>query len=143
MDTTKNKNDLLTYDSCLEKESIFKGIEKTEDIIFNSNLVYTVSIVDQTYKNFSELKKSTRIENYFYSFGSCLPQGFKDRNNITTTICKENDYSLLNKLLLDLLTYTNDTQYDTFFLGNTKNDNEIFLKLIPLYILNIPFILFK
>ena len=155
LDTSYNKNDLLTYDKCLyESKSIFSSIEIPSNIPIIVNSSYIVTIVDQTKEKFNELKKTIRLEKYYYLFSMCFPQGSKKEKNYlnnTYYYCENEDYNKISKFILKYITNTKSTEYDSydsFYMKNKYDENEkknnitIICALIPFYIIVIPIVLY-
>ena len=155
LDTSKNKNDLLSYDKCLyESNSIFSSIEIPSNIPIIVNSSYIVTIIDQTKEKFNDIKKNITLEKYYYIFSMCFPQGSKNGINYlnnTYYYCEKEDYNAIAKFILNFLTNTNSSKYDlydSFYMKKEYDENEksnifdIICSLIPIYIIVIPIILY-
>ena len=98
IDSTKSKNDFLTYENCLngyENSNYSTEYLKKYHII----PIYVVAkLTDKT--NRSKVKNSTYYEKYNYMIGFCFPQG----SNKTTGehLCSNEDYGSLIKIFNSL-----------------------------------------
>ena len=135
-DSSKHRNDLGTYDQCMNKKYKY---DVNEDYNISTYIVFTLDRTNETNGSSSipmYKKNSTEFEQVFFIRGFCLPQS----NNDT---CKEDDYksfiTAINNDLDDLLGI-NITNIHTFMIrkGEEKYDKGEFfiylLKFIPFFI---------
>ena len=107
IDSTKSKNDFLTYENCLG------GLK---DNIYNSTTykikpIYIVGkIIDKV--NQSKLKNSIYYEKYNYMFGFCFPYGINVSTN--QSLCSSTDYGNLILVYNSLLHNVNLTNISVF-----------------------------
>ena len=98
-DSTKNKNDFLTYENCLEKDFDNSIIE---NLNFNFTLkpIYVLAMFDdnKAKRNLSDL---ILLEQYDYWLGYCLPLVIKNDSN-KTEICNQEDYGNLLRIFLEI-----------------------------------------
>ena len=138
----KAKNIFFSYDNCLTQDM---NITNNNINYLNTSLTYVISFIDGTKNNFSELKKSSRFEQYYYVLGSCFPQGYKTKNNITKDFfCEDDDFSEIIKIIFSNFNNMNFAKIESFQMMKTSTKIAIMqkmLELIPLFILIIPIIL--
>ena len=107
IDSTKSKNDFLTYENCLD------GLN---DSIYNSTTykikpIYIVGkIIDKV--NQSKLKNSIYYEKYNYMFSFCFPYGINVSTN--QSLCSSTDYGNLILVYNSLLHNVNLTNISVF-----------------------------
>ena len=151
IDTTKSSNDLLTYDNCLKKPPILPDldIDKPEEFGFVPSFV--VATMDNSVgENKKIFKNSTQLEDLYYVASVCLPQGIKSGKNSKKYLhCTDKEYELILGYAFNFLSDTSKTEIKVISIKKTQNvtDNISKLaiglgKLIPFYIILIPFILF-
>ena len=99
-DSTKSKNDFLTYENCLN------GFEKSNySTAFQIKPVYVVAkIIDRF--NQSKLKNSSYYDKYNYMISFCFPQGKNSETN--KSLCSNDDYA---KLIGIINSFTNNMVY--------------------------------
>ena len=97
LDSTKVKNDFLTYENCLYKTNL----PETEYLEFNITPAFIIGIVDDV-TNKNKFKDSSLKEKYNYLASLCLPYGTYFENNETKIMCSENDYNNFMKVVLSL-----------------------------------------
>ena len=100
-DSTKSKNDFLTYENCLN------GFEKSNySTAFQIKPVYVVAkIIDRF--NQSKLKNSSYYDKYNYMISFCFPQG-KNNSETDKDLCSNDDYA---KLIGIINSFTNNMVY--------------------------------
>ena len=100
LDTTKNKNDFLTYENCLEKKFDNTLLERS-DFNFTLKPIYILAMIDdnKTKNNFND---SIYIEQFDYWIGHCLPLPQKNDSNKTINICEQKDYSGISRIILEM-----------------------------------------
>ena len=153
LDTPKIRNDLLTFDSCLDKPPIFRSMEPNEKVKndkMSINTIFGITIVDKTDTNISK-KYSTLYENDYYLVSICLPQGknnSENNNNNTNNnfYCNKEDYKRIMRIFLNLFSPIKKGKIDFIQLSKTDKKNTdwvriYFLKLIPFYIILLPYII--
>ena len=155
VDSTKDKNDFLTFYNCLYSKPLFNISEENYRIL-DHQPTFIISIVDLT-----KLIKTTiikRVNTYFednhFTLGFCLPQGIETNKNLIKNItekdddkyyiCKNTDYEYLSKLILSYIFSVNEKdeiKVKAIEIRKEKNDKNYliyFAKLIPLFIFFIP-----
>ena len=140
VDTTKDKNELLTYENCLDTPPNFQGIQKSNlKTRYSDNFpTFIISLID-----FSDRKNlilnSTFFENYYFVLGACFPQG---KNESYGFYCKKSDYQYIMhecmKVFLDvegikITPIEINRKNDTVDL-NFKSVFFLLILLIPLFI---------
>ena len=152
IDTTKDKNDLISYENCLDHDPTFSDITNSEIknyIEHQPNFI--ISIIDLT-KRLNLIKNTTFYENYIYIFGVCLPQGKKSSNKTFPSkngseihyYCEKTDYESLIKTILEIFEDTEGIKVNAIEI-NRENDNTVDLSwnyIIPFFILFIPIIIY-
>ena len=111
MDSTKNKNDFLTFENCLNKKDFGAVSNK-----YNIRPIYIVGIIDDKY-NKSKLKNSILFEKYNYLMNLCLPQGtiiYKDNKKVQ--MCNKEDYEKMIKFLEEITFNMNSSTIQSFIL---------------------------
>ena len=144
-DTTKNSNDLLNYHICLDKPPINNYILIKETDQYNIVPAYIISSVDRTLDKYKELyKNSTQFESQYYLTSLCFPQG---KNKNQDYYCTDEDYEYIMKYLLSFFTDIKNIDINTIHIKKNQEISDnihlikvFFAKLIPLYIILIPFI---
>ena len=121
-DSSKHRNDLGTYDQCMNKKYKYNESERFDDTNYTST--YVVFVLDRTTElNMTTLKymynkSSTEFEQVYFIRGFCLPQSDND-------ICSIDDYQNFIKGInddLDDLLGINITNISTFMIR--KEDKE-------------------
>ena len=100
LDSTKVKNDFLTYENCLEKkfnETLLNNLN------FNFTLqpIYILAMFDDS-RDKKKLSDTILTEQYDFWLGYCLPYVLSNDSNTTREICTQEDYSNILKVFLDL-----------------------------------------
>ena len=94
VDSTKSKNDFLTYENCLN------GYDTTEysTQYKNKYQIKPVFVMGKIYDrpNQNKLKNSSYFEKYNYMISFCFPQGKSNYTN--ETLCNDEDYKTLIKI---------------------------------------------
>ena len=85
-DSTKSKNDFLTYENCLN------GVNKFKIIPYEVKPIFVVGRIIDKY-NQSKLRNSSYYDKYQYMLSFCFPQGKNITNN--KSLCTEEDYGKL------------------------------------------------
>ena len=96
LDSTKNKNDFLTYENCLEEE-FNDDLLNNSDFNFTLKPVYILGMIDDDNAK-KNLNNSILSEQYDYWLGHCLPLPQKNKTNI----CEQNDYNGIFKIILEI-----------------------------------------
>ena len=143
-DSSKHRNDLGTFEQCMEKK--YKFNENLSDNYNPTYVVFTLDkfgLKDKKTKKLIFPKNITDIEDVYYIRGFCLPY---DNQNLTT--CNDTDYKNLmldiNEDLDDLLGIRDAIYHDVFSLIKKKSSGETLenlCKLIPLILCAIQFFL--
>ena len=145
LDTTKDKNDLLTYENCISNP--------TKNDVKNSNLNYMdhiptfiVSIVDLTNKKTLK-KNNTYFNKNHFIIGTCLPQGKNTAKNKIILKnktesyyhCNKDDYKYMMEKFINIFFDIENINLELLEINNdNKNKNFSFANLIPFFILLIP-----
>ena len=162
IDTTKSSNDLLTYDNCLKKPPILEDLN-IDDMEKNGAVpAFILATMDNSAgENKNKYKTSTLIEDTYNVVSLCLPKGInKGRNSGIYLDCNDNEYSKIIGYVFNLFSDTSETEIRAISikkgteiraisikkgqLKTEKNSGWIiaFGKLIPFYIILLPFILY-
>ena len=150
LDSTKNKNDFLTFENCLEKDFDTK-LQKKLDFNFTLKPTYILAMIDDN-KTKANLYDSIYIEQYDYWFGQCLPSIQENCSNGTgKEICSKEDYSGIVKIILGVGFNMESTNVSTIKIDdkNFSSKDKIYcainfiIILIPLIIQIILFIYYS
>ena len=149
-DSSKKKNDLLSYDQCMKKNYRFSDTNIINHDKTTRN-TYVVVALDKTINRNYSTKNQTLFENYYYLLAFCLPQGYKkggeyqfiNNNKIYYRFCSDDDYKNIiaevNAQVNYILEFNISDIAIVFSLRNNPDDEEkdnfVFLKLIPAIIL--------
>ena len=103
-ETSKKPNDLLTYDSCIQKNNyFFKNMNKTNSKISHKN-VFVMAFLDKNNEN--TILPNSKMEKLYYMSSFCLPQGeISKTNEVKEGIyyyCNDSDYSELFRFFNNL-----------------------------------------
>ena len=151
IDTTKGSNDLLNYDNCLKKPPILTDINMENIKKYGAVPAFFISAIDNSIgNNKNKFKKSTQLEETYNVVGICLPKGINyERTEGKNIMCTDEEYSKIIGYIFNLLFDTNQNNVKAFSLKKDEKLTDktsiwiiIFGKLIPFYIILIPFILF-
>ena len=107
IDSTKVKNDFITYENCLHYKRDFH-INKSID--YTVKPVFVVGIMDDIY-NKNKYNISILNEKFNYLYGFCLPYGIYQDNK---EMCSKDDYNELMKIILKFSFNMDTTSVDTF-----------------------------
>ena len=156
--TTKNKNDLVTYEYCLQKPPILKKFEIENIQNFGVVPAYFISSIDKTIgHNKKEFKTGTEFEYNYYIASFCLPLGIKsgnlseygtDENKNTYLQCTIQEYNIIIQNLLFLLIESKDADFHSISIREnmtlTENNSLgfVLVKTIPFYLIMLPFIFY-
>ena len=110
VDTTKDKNDFLTYENCLFSNKTTNYSKK-----YNIKPMFLIGKVKDQ-KNQNELKNSIFFEKYSHYIGYCFPHGTEDGAENGTSLCNYDDYKKILKLLTSLTFDVESTTFDSFVL---------------------------
>ena len=80
IDTTKDKNDIISYENCLEHVPTFNGVSISNVKYIGNFPTYIISLIDFTQRK-DIIKNSTFYENYKYILGFCFPQSNNTEKN--------------------------------------------------------------
>ena len=117
IDTTKNKNDFLTYENCLNDKNRSFNIG---GYIYQT--IFLVGIISDSYSQ-SKLKDSILYKKYDYLQSFCLPYGIRIENGTEKPVCQKKDYNALIKVFNGLIHDMNTSTIDSFWLK--KEDIQI------------------
>ena len=155
IDSTKNKNDILTYENCLEHLPVNSIISNYSNNIIEHNPTFIISMA-----NFLNIgnKNNTSFEDRYYNLGFCLPQGsIKNKYNITNNTnnnkdnetylyCTKDDYHYISLKIISIFIDINKANIT--YIQIDKNEKkidfsfQIAFKLIPIFIFIFPFLIF-
>ena len=113
IDSTKNKNDFLTYENCIEK----KDFPEIKDLNFTVKPIFVIGIVDDI-KNKNKFKNSLLNEKYNYISSLCFPYGLYKEDN--KEMCSTEDYNKLIKATLRFVSDMNTSEINTFNIKDNK-----------------------
>ena len=125
-DSSKNRNNLGTYDQCMYKSYKFMDILNKTDTRYSSEYkTYSTYIVLALDRNYSENAKILELDYDFILHGFCFPQGYiiDKENGDKGEYCTDEDY-------LKLLKYYNN-QYNNLFLLNNATIKVFTLRQNP------------
>ena len=151
IDTTKNPNDLLTYDNCLKKPPILEVFDIKNIQDFGVVPAFILATLDDTVNGKkNEFKNTTQLEKCYFVSSICLPQGIDSGKNKDTYLhCTEEDYSHLFKYIFNIFFDTSNIEIKPVVIKKNQSKTEKingwiigFVKLLPFYILLVPFILY-
>ena len=139
IDSTKDKNDFLTYENCLEKD-FNNSILDNLNFNFTLKPIYVLAMFDdnKAKRNLSDL---ILLEQYDYWLGYCLPLVIKNDSN-KTQICSQKDYGNLLRIFLEFS--FNMTNADVLSFTISKKDFETKDKILcalNFFILMIPILI--
>ena len=143
-DSSKNRNNLGTYDKCMQKLYKMKGLltrrikaYNDPDKILSTYVVLTAESLKSNNTKDDDVNEILELDNFLIVHGFCLPQGY-DLNN---EYCTDEDYKNLliyaNDSFNDIFQFK-DTNIDIFTLRNKPLESEdftswvIFLNILPL-----------
>ena len=139
LDSTKDKNDFLTYENCLEKD-FDNEILKNLDFNFTLKPIYVLAMFDDN-KAKRKLSDLIIIEQYNYWLGYCLPLVIKNDKD-KTKICSQTDYSNILRIFLEIAFNMTNAEVRSFNIDKKefeKTDKiycalNFFIILIPILI---------
>ena len=100
LDSSKSKNDFLTYENCLNGYEISEYSTQYKKEYQIKPIYVLGKIYDRVNQN--KLKNSSYFEKYNYMISFCFPQG---KSNITNeTLCSNDDYGKLIKIFNSFIT---------------------------------------
>ena len=137
--TTKDVNDLLTYENCL-RNKIFNEMEQLN---FTVQPAFVVGMVDDVI-NKTKLTGSILNEKYNYSLGYCLPYGiYRNKSKESNVMCTDKDYSNIIKNIMGVSFNMKTTNITTFKILeiNKFEISEYFYCIISLIIISIPILI--
>ena len=145
-DTTKEKNDLLTYENCLYNTQSLGGNSEGNLNYLDHSPSFIVSLVDLAKNNTNIKKNYTYFDKYNFIFGACFPQGKKSVNNTfnyangTTSYyhCTIKDYTYMMEKMLEAFIETDNIHIDPIEINSSENPEFSWKNLIPFFILLIP-----
>jgi len=135
IDSTKNKNDFLTYENCIEK----KDFPEIKDLNFTVQPVFVIGIVDDIIKK-NNLKNSLLSEKYNYISSFCFPYGFYKNDN--KEMCSSEDYDKLINVALQTFHNMNTSDIHTMkILSNEFFPREYVYCIISLIFIFLPLLI--
>ena len=139
IDSTKDKNDFLTYENCLEKKF---DEEKLKQLNFDFSLqpIYILAMFDDK-KNKTNLSDTIFVEEYNYWFAYCLPYVVKNDSNLTS-LCSQEDYNNILRVFLDFPFNMENAEVESFNITEKGfKANEKFYCALNFIIMFIPLII--
>ena len=135
IDSTKNKNDFLTYENCIEK----KDFPEIKDLNFTVQPVFVIGIVDDIIKK-NNLKNSLLSEKYNYISSFCFPYGIYKEDN--KEMCSSEDYDKLINVALQTFHNMNTSDIHTMkILSNEFFPSEYVYCIISLIFIFLPLLI--
>ena len=135
IDSTKNKNDFLTYENCIEK----KDFPEIKDLNFTVQPVFVIGIVDDIIKK-NNLKNSLLSEKYNYISSFCFPYGIYKEDN--KEMCSSEDYDKLINVALQTFHNMNTSDIHTMkILSNEFLPSEYVYCIISLIFIFLPLLI--
>ena len=135
IDSTKNKNDFLTYENCIEK----KDFPEIKDLNFTVQPVFVIGIVDDIIKK-NNLKNSLLSEKYNYISSFCFPYGIYKEDN--KEMCSSEDYDKLINVALQTFHNMNTSDIHTMkILSNEFFPREYVYCIISLILIFLPLLI--
>ena len=135
IDSTKNKNDFLTYENCIEK----KDFPEIKDLNFTVQPVFVIGIVDDIIKK-NNLKNSLLNEKYNYISSFCFPYGIYKEDN--KEMCSSEDYDKLINVALQTFHNMNTSDIHTMkILSNEFFPREYVYCIISLIFIFLPLLI--
>ena len=138
--STKNANDFLTFENCLDKifdNTIFEGF----NLNFTLQSVYVISIFDDIV-NKSHFIDSILYEKYDYLISYCLPYGKYKEGEEEKEICTKDDYGNIAKIFSELSHNMKNSTVDSINIyDRTIKRKDYFIGTISLLLLLIPIII--
>ena len=135
IDSTKNKNDFLTYENCIEK----KDFPEIKDLNFTVQPVFVIGIVDDIIKK-NNLKNSLLSEKYNYISSFCFPYGIYKEDN--KEMCSSEDYDKLINVALQTFHNMNTSDIHTMkILSNEFFQREYVYCIISLIYIFLPLLI--
>ena len=135
IDSTKNKNDFLTYENCIEK----KDFPEIKDLNFTVKPTFVIGIVDDV-TNKNKLKKSLLNEKYNYISSFCFPYGIYKEDN--KEMCSSEDYDKLINVALQTFHNMNTSDIHTMkILSNEFFPREYVYCIISLIFIFLPLLI--
>ena len=135
IDSTKNKNDFLTYENCIEK----KDFPEIKDLNFTVQPVFVIGIVDDIIKK-NNLKNSLLSEKYNYISSFCFPYGIYKEDN--KEMCSSEDYDKLINVALQTFHNMNTSDIHTMkILSNEFFPREYVYCIISLIFIFLPLLI--
>ena len=135
IETSKNKNDFLTYENCLGENNNFNNYSG----FYNIKPIFLIGIINDKVNN-NKLKDSIYKEKYNYLYSICIPYGSYQGSSL----CNANDYNSLIKLFCGMSFSMNTSSIDSFFLDNKSlqmNNRDYLYLFITLIILFLPLLI--
>ena len=135
IDSTKNKNDFLTYENCIEK----KDFPEIKDLNFTVQPVFVIGIVDDIIQK-NNLKNSLLSEKYKYISSFCFPYGIYKEDN--KEMCSSEDYDKLINVALQTFHNMNTSDIHTMkILSNEFFPREYVYCIISLIFIFLPLLI--
>ena len=136
IDSTKNKNDFLTYENCLYRTFSNSYSEK-----YNIEPIFLVGAIKDE-ENQEKLKSSTAFEKYCYYIGFCFPYG-KEKDGSES--CSIKDYNKILKAMVSFYSDASTTNISSFIIKNDElsvNTNDYIKFCISLILTAFPLIIY-
>ena len=141
-DSPMNRGDFLAFDNCMD---YYDSDEIIQNISYYIEPVFVIGIIDNPI-NKKIFKNTTFYEKYYYIANHCFPYGYKNKYNLTKSnaMCTEDDYKLVIKIIIQVLTNVNNTNFDVILLHNSNSQldsSDHLTSLISLLVLAIPILI--
>ena len=138
IDTTKNKNDFLTYENCLQN----RDFEEIANYNYTISPAFLIGIVDDIATK-NKFKKSILNEKFNYINSFCFPYGeYKEETIEKKEICSLNDYKNLMQILIKLFYNINVTNVNTIIISEKRFSSRDYLFcILSLIIIFLPLLI--
>ena len=139
VDTTKDKNDFLTYENCLFSNKTTNYSKK-----YNIKPIFLIGKVKDQ-KNQNKLKNGIFFEKYSHYIGYCFPHGTVDGTENGTSLCNDDDYKKLIRLFATLNIDVTSATFEPIVLYKESiivNRNDYIHFYISFIIISIPLIIY-
>ena len=151
IDTTKNINDLLTYENCLDETHSLKNLTDNRKTYIDNIPTFIISIINLN-KNNNIKSNFTFLDKCTFIFGACFPQGINTANNRyilkngteSYYHCKIEDYkNIINKLIRGSFINFGNITHELIEVNSINIKSDFLWKnLIPFFILIIPIFIY-
>ena len=138
IDSTKNKNDFLTYENCIE----YKNFPEIENLNFTVQPIFVIGIIDDIITK-NRFKNSSLNEKYNYLNSFCLPYGlYKEEKDGNKEMCNNEDYNKIMNATLRFFFDMNTSIINTINIYDNKYTSlQYFFGSLSLIIILFPFLI--